>query len=322
MLRKAVALLIFICLALSTAFSGSAELAYRFADAEEAGALILSHRAFFERLTQNDLDFRMQKKGATLQELEAFTARQTLDFTEADKAAIDEAMRRVDAICRERGYALPPVDGITFAKTTMKEECGASAYTHGTLICFGPNAMRYAASKEPGRVRTFRELLAHEIFHCLTRTHPDFRADMLGILGFTVADSEYDFAPAIRDAIISNPDVERHDAFAAFSIGGRMRDCVVVLTYGKPFARSGDSFFDDRVIGLVPVDDLGTLYTSDDAANFRDVFGRNTDYVIDPEETMAENFALAIMRGVEGVHYSDPGIIEAIDARLKSGTCR
>ena len=84
-----------------------------------------------------------------------------------------------------------------------------------------------------------------------------------------------------------------------------------------PFEQPGDSFFELGVTGLVPVDDLGTMYTSDDAANFWDVFGRNTDYVIDPEETLADNFAFTILSGPEGREYQSPEIIAAIDALLK-----
>lgn len=102
-------------------------------------------------------------------------------------------------------------------------------------------------------------------------------------------------------------------------IGGEMRECTAVFTAGKPFEKPGDSFFDDMVTGLVPIDDLSTMYTADDAANFWDVFGENTDYVIDPEETLADNFSFAIVYGTDSAEYPTPAIIEAIDACLKSG---
>ena len=71
------------------------------------------------------------------------------------------------------------------------------------------------------------------------------------------------------------------------------------------------------VTGLVPVDDLSVLYTADDAANFWDVFGRNTDYVIDPEEALADNFSFTLIRNPEAA-YPNPEILEAIGALLKS----
>ena len=82
-----------ILLALTVSAEGA--FSYRFADREEAAELLLGNRAYYENLSQNDLNYRMQKLDATLEELEAFTAEQTLDFTEAEKAAIDKAMQEV-----------------------------------------------------------------------------------------------------------------------------------------------------------------------------------------------------------------------------------
>ena len=306
---------VLILLALTATAEGA--FSYRFADREEAAELLLGNRAYYENLSKNDLNYRMQKLDATLEELEAFAAEQTLDFTEADKAAIDKAMQEVEEICRTRGYVLPPTEGIVFAKTTMLEECGAGAYTHGTQIYMGESYMNVAVSGVEDLEQVFREMVIHELFHCLTRNHPDFRADMYGILGFTVVGEDYDFPQAIRDVIISNPDVEHHNSYAAFDIDGEQRDCAVIFTTTQPFEKPGDSFFNGMVTGLVPVDDLGTMYTSEDAANFRDVFGNNTDYVIDPEETLADNFSYTLLYGPDGREYKTPGIIEAIDAYLK-----
>ena len=50
-------------------------------------ALLLSNRDYYDNFNQNDLNFRMQKLDATLEEMEAFAAAQVLDFTDAEKAA-------------------------------------------------------------------------------------------------------------------------------------------------------------------------------------------------------------------------------------------
>ena len=46
--------------------------------------------------------------------------------------------------------------------------------------------------------------------------------------------------------------------------------------------------------------------------NFWDVFGRNTDYALDPEECMADNFSYAMTYGLTGRDYENPEIIEKI----------
>lgn len=319
-MKKVFLIVLILSLLLPACLAEGGGIDYRFADAKEAAELLLGNRDYYDNLTQNDLNFRMQKLNATLEELEAFTAQQTLDFTDAEKESIDQAMDRIQRVCAERGYTLPPMDDIVFAKTTMREECDAGAYTHGTQIYLGKSMLKYGLSDDPAIKDSFDDVIAHEIFHCLTRNHPDFRAAMYAILGFTVVDDDYEFSPEIRDQIIANPDVEHHNSYAAFDINGRMTNCVVVFTTRKPFTQKGDSMFDEMQTGLVPIDDTTTIYTSSDAANFWDVFGQNTDYVIDPEETLADNFADTIIYGLDSMDYKNPEIILAIDALLKGGS--
>lgn len=291
---------------------------YRFADAGEAAVLLLSNEDYYDNLTQDDLNYRMQHKDATLEELKEFASTQTLDFTEEEKQAIDEAMGQIWETCSGRGYHLPPEEGIVFAKTTMNEECGAGAYTHGTQIYLGSRFLEIAMEKSQ-KDHYLEEVVAHELFHCLTRNAPEFRSAMYKVIGFTVVDEEYQFPDEIRNVIISNPDVEHHNSCASFDINGKATDCAVVFLPGKPFEQPGDSFFDGMKTGLVPVDTLSTLYTAEDAANFWDVFGRNTEYVIDPEETMADNFSYTIVRGTDASLYETPRIIQEIDSLLKAG---
>ena len=293
-----------------------AELGYRFADHEEAAELLLAERNYFDHLNQNDLNYRLQKLDATLPELEDYIRTQTRDYTDAEKAVIDNAMQAFLAECDARGYHLPPLEDVVFCKTTMHEESDAGAYTHGTKVFFGETVMSWATSDDPYMQQYFRFIFDHELFHCLTRNNPDFRADMYAILGFTVVDADYVFPEEIRNTIISNPDVGHHNSYAAFEIGGEMINCVVIFTT-DPFEKPGDSFFNTMKTGLVPIDTLDTVYFSDEAANFWDVFGRNTDYVIDPEETLADNFGYLFAYGVQ-MGYATPELIEAMDEYLRT----
>ena len=290
---------------------------YRFAGAKETAVLLLSHRDYYEGMSQDDLNFRLQRTGATLAELERFAAAQARDFTDAETAAVDAAMAFIDGVCEARGYRLPPLEEIVFCKTTMREECGAGGYTHGNQIYLGARALGLGTSESEGKRVEFRELVAHELFHCLTRADADFRRELYALLGFAVADEPLPLSPAIRQRLIANPDVERHDAYAAFELGGEMRDCVVVFILSRPFRRSGDSFFELGRTGLVPLDDPTTLYDADTDADLWSVFGRNTDYVIDPEEVLADNFGDVLIHGPGGKAYATPALIDAIDACLR-----
>ena len=130
-------------------------------------------------MTQNDLDYRMQKKNASLNEYMDFAAEQVLDFTDDEKARIDELMTYIEHRFSEGGYQLPELDPIVFISTTQKEECGSTAYTHGTQIYLDMNTFMDKSNDDYAKTT-----MAHELFHCLTRSNPDFRRDMYKLIHF------------------------------------------------------------------------------------------------------------------------------------------
>ena len=62
----------------------------------------------------------------------------------------------------------------------------------------------------------------------------------------------------------------------------------------------------------MPVDGTDKYYTPEDAENFDEIFGKNTEYVVDPEEVLADNFAYALIMGPEGYDYATPQLIRDI----------
>ena len=132
---------------------------------------------------------------------------------------------------------------------------------------------------------------------------------------FTVQDDDFTLPPSVEDYFISNPDVEHHNAYATFTIDGEKKDCYTALVTTKHFEKEGESFFDYMTTALVPVDGSDVYYTPEEVPDFYDVFGKNTGYVIDPEECMADNFSYALIYGLEGPEgeeYPTPEIIQGI----------
>lgn len=291
----------------------------RFASAEEGRELMFSNEAFFANMTQNDIEYRMQKKGATLEEYKDFAAEQVREFSQEEQAVIQEHVEALEKICKDEGYQLPYIEEIFFIKTTMEEEGGAAAYTHGTQIYVGDWLLELLMSEEEEIARFGTSTIAHELFHCFTRCDSSFRAKMYGILNFTVEEDDFVFSEEIQKVVVSNPDVEHHNAHATFRINGEDKECVVVYASKKDFEKAGDDVFEVSRTCLVPIDTLSTLYEVEEAENFYEVFGRNTGYVIDPEETLADNFSYALVYGIDGMGYENPEIIEEIIALLKTG---
>lgn len=298
------------------------KIAYRFASKEEGQQLLLSNDQYIGNFTQGDLDFRLQKKGGTVEEWKTIAEKAVMDWTKEEEAALSAGMETLFLNCEENGYVLPASEEIVFVKTDMTEEGGAEGYTHGTQIYLNRDVplQLIPDDENPDKYLQGLTVLAHELFHCLTRSNPDFRADMYEIIHFTVHDEEYEFAPEVRERMINNPDVEHHNSSAVFRINGEDVPCTVVFYASRPFEEEGDSFFDLGRSGLVPADSPDKIYDSEEAENFFDVFGKNTDYVIDPEETMADNFSYVLVYGADGMEYKTPEIPEAIISYLKGET--
>ena len=292
-------------------------LKYHFADKDEAVSKYLSNDEYFNGFSEYDIQYRTQDKNGTLDEVKEYGATQMEEFTDKEKEKLSEALLQMESELISNGYTIPTTDEITFIKSTQDEECGSAAYTHGTDIYLGQTIVTMATSEEQNQYNYGKSILWHEIFHCLTRNNPEFRKDMYSIINFTVQDEEYELPPSVSEKFISNPDVEHHNSYATFDINGEKIDCFVALIATEPFEEKGDKFFDVMATAIIPVDGSDKYYLQEDASNFWDIFGKNTDYVIDPEECMADNFSFALAYGKDGKEYNNPEIIEAIIDYLK-----
>ena len=314
-MKKTLQLIVIMLLAAMLTACGAAKEAgikYHFADRDEAVSCFLSNEDYFNGFSPCDIQYKTQDKNGTIEEVKEFGASQMEEFTDEEKAAFEKALDEMISELSKKGYSLPEIDEITFIKSTQEEECGSAAYTHGTQIYLGQVVVDLICSDNEEDKQYGEMILWHEIFHCLTRSNPDFRKDMYSIIHFTVQDKEYELPPSVFAKFISNPDVEHHNSYATFRINGEDKECFTALIALKPFEKKGDSFFECMSTALVPADGSDTYYLPEDADNFWEIFGKNTDYVIDPEECMADNFSFALTYGADGKEYANPEIINEI----------
>lgn len=298
----------------SGAETARAHIPHRYASRSEGQELLMSNEDYYAGFCPNELEFKMQKKGASMEEYKAFVVEQVMDFTQEEIDTADALFAEMEETLTANGYTLPPLDEIILVKTTMAEECYVSAYTHGTQIYLSEKYLNVDLNDKE-KVLFTKYVLWHEIFHCLTRCNPDFRAEMYKLIHFTVQEKEYPLPPSVFEYHISNPDVEHHNSYATFIIDGQNIDCFTDFVTTRHFEQEGDEFFGCSTTALVPVDGSDTYYTPEQAENFDEIFGTNTDYVIDPEECMADNFGYTLAYGMDGPKgdgYPNPEIIEGI----------
>ena len=95
---------------------------------------MLSNTEYYSNYTQNDIEFRMKKSGATMDELLNVSTNEIRDYNFIEKYFIDHEIAKMGRKLAWNGYVLPEIDEIVFFKTDMSVEMGNSRYTHGTQI--------------------------------------------------------------------------------------------------------------------------------------------------------------------------------------------
>lgn len=279
----------------------------RFASKEE-GQQLIKISSYYNRLTQMDIDWRAKKQNASLAELIAMAQSNVRDFTDADKDLVIQAVKFIESRLDKFDCQLPLPPEIIFVNTTMEDEGSAGAYTSGNMIVLNQSCIVYPY---------IEELIAHELFHCITRHSPEFRQKMYSLIGFTVMDHDIELPERIKRVQMANPDVEHIDNYAEFTINGVKRKCTLITYYTRSWAEAsaqqGPSavFFRNINVVLLPLDDMDHPYSIDDASDFWDKMGSNTDYIDAAEECLAVNFSMAIVDGPDSI-YETPQLIKSI----------
>ena len=282
---------------------------FRFATRAEGQMLITELDDYTRDWNQFDIDVRLQKPQGRKSQLLQFAMEQTLNWSDAEKERISKAMKSLDAEIKKQSYNLDFPKEIIFVKTTQKEEGNAEAYTRVNWIAIGEHALKEASDAD------LKYLVAHELFHLLTRQNSK-------VIGFTVIEKEIIFPSDLAEIRISNPDISRYDSYGTFTIGGQKQYCTMVIYTDRPY--DGKTLFDYLKVGLVPLNGdfvpiqkagKTIIYALDEAEDFYTQVGKNTNYLIHPEEIMADNFAFTLIGKKD---LANPEIIQNVQKVLKA----
>jgi hypothetical protein len=213
---------------------------------------------------------------------------------------------------------VPLPDEILLIDTDGRDAAGAP-YTRGRAVVL-PSASIPANATAGGDAG----LLAHELFHVVSRHDPALATRLYLTIGFeSVAPLEW--PPAWLPLRIANPDApfDRHAMRVA--IDGRETLVMPVLVARRSELAAGESFFSVMDVRLLEVTSEGgrTLpvlrdgqplwHAPERVPAYLARLGGNTGYIIHPEETMADNFALLVTRG----QARNPDLLDRIEAVLR-----
>jgi hypothetical protein len=148
------------------------------------------------------------------------------------------------------------------------------------------------------------------------------REKLYTVIGFTACD-EVELPPELAARKITNPDAPRNDHFIRLQIEGQT--CLalpVLLSSAETYdVNRGGEFFNYLTFQFLVMEATATprrfkvaqqngaprLVGIKAVTGFFEQVGRNTDYIIHPEEILADNFALLVLGGEK---IATPEILE------------
>ena len=247
-----------------------------------------------------------------------FVTGEVLSWSEEEIATITRSLQSVSA--RLAGFELGFPAEIQLVKTSGKEEGGA-AYCRGNAVVL---PAKIASRKEKGLVR----LLLHEFFHILSRNQPLLRDKLYRVVGFFPC-GDVRLPPKLETRRLTNPDAVGSRYRMEVQLDDDLLSIVPVLysSSAEYDEKKGGEFFRYLVFRLMVVkkvaeswvpmleDGKPRLLEPSEVDDFHRKIGRNTKYIIHPEEVLADNFVL-LMMGREDVRT--PRILEEMARLLKA----
>ena len=263
-------------------------------------------------------------KPVTEAEYLAFIGKNVTEWSAEERQGVESALAKIATGLRDWWLPLPAK--IQVIRTTGTEE-GKAAYTRGTAVMI-PKA---ELGKGPDYLT---RLICHELFHVLSRQNPGLRDELYGAIGFTRCE-DLEFPRELAARKITNPDAPQNDHFIRLIIDGQMRPAIPVLlsraeTYDVTRNREFFEYLELKflVVELRPGSGVPkAIYENSDpklaglksVSGFFEQVGRNTEYIIHPEEILADNFALLVL-GKQNVQ--SPEVLEKMRAILARKTKR
>jgi len=161
------------------------------------------------------------------------------------------------------------------------------------------------------------KLFLHELHHVLTRANQDKMDAYFALIGFKPC--AFVEPAKMREMRLTNPDAPEYGHYAPVSVQGTDGLIPYLSVTGAYNPDIGGSLGSHMDFGLLRVSvkdgrceaaDVTPQFISP-VPDFMDLIGKNTGYIIHPEETLADNFVHYVMK-TEGL--PNPEIPEAVGA--------
>lgn len=270
-----------------------------FLDKEAATQALATKDDYLNSLSRFDWQAKFKSDSQlSVDKLHTHYDRYTLNWSAQDKQKISTAVERLNQKTAELGllYSKP----LKFIITNGGEEGGA-AYTRSDYIVLPKDFFSTGQA-------FINRVVAHEFFHVYSRQHKAYRDKLYATIHYRPTQS-LKLPQQLADRLIGNPDAPQINYYINLNYKGKTYDFMPVILADRPYDKNtNQSFFAYLNSGLIAVKNVGDkpsplladdlpLFVDESETNFAQVVKNNTDYLLHPEEILAENFSLWVVDG-------------------------
>lgn len=270
-----------------------------FAGVEDAKKRLITKDEFIKSLSKFDRSSRLKTdEYVSEKEFLEHIANQVRPWTVDEKHRIEGVVESIaDKLMR---FKLNLPQKILLIKTTGKEE-GRAAYCR-------PNAIVLPQNMLHKQNVALENLLIHELFHILSANNSKVKEALYEVINFKKCD-DIKLPGKLREIKMTNPDAPKNDHYVEVQYKDRVIKVVPIIYSSAPRydVKKGGEFFRYLKLKLLAIEKVGDNWqykrASDgepillelwEVPDYFNKIGMNTNYIIHPEEVLAENFVLMV----------------------------
>lgn len=309
-------------------------------DSAQAASTILVDKMdyFFEKITIADMTVQLKKvydekvsRKEVLKDYKNFLQDDVSSFTASDITFLESIFKEVFDISEQLGDDIFPSQ-VQLIKMKGKHYGPSVYYTRENVILIPEDVLQ-----EPN-YQGFLEVMFHELFHIYSRLESEKRAALYELIGFQdIGDTRnLVMKPDLAERVLLNPDGVNYGQKIILATGDTTLQAVPIITSTeRRFIPTKTSFFNYLNFQLYEIKTLdngkyeviskeeGT--STLDLAKLPDFFKQikdNTQYIIHPDEILADNFVILAMWQKNVNHlekYSEGGqsLVKAMKAIIE-----
>ena len=279
--------------------------------------------SFFERLNIHDLKLQLKSneesdKEELLRKYVKHLRSNIAEFHDSEKLDIHRHFIDINMRLKKLDFDLDSLE-VSFVKMNNNTYGSTAFYTRNNAIIIPAEQSSYLSTDK------FKKILCHEIWHILSRNHKENIDKVYEVIGFYKAGHDLNISDKLKSKILLNPDGMTSNWIIKLPYSNDSILCTPIISSTCAQTNRGEAFFECLKFELFQVnaDSIVTNELAESSLSpeiYQSLYsriGRNTNYIIHPDEICADLFAMIVL-GEKGKTGYDQRILDEFTNAVKS----